>query len=349
LADDLTNDRAIGDSPNCAGPRLESVGVVAIGRNEGERLQRCLRSLPSGLGAVVYVDSGSSDGSVEFARSLGVDVVSLDMTIAFTAARARNAGIERLQALRPAVSMVQVLDGDCELVPGFIEAAAAILERDPSCAVVCGRRRELHPEQSPYNRLCDMEWNTPIGEADACGGDALIRLEAFIAAGGYDPTLIAGEEPDMCTRIRRAGYRILRIDREMTRHDAAMTEFGQWWKRNVRAGHAAAIWCDRYPDDGNYRRAVRSNLVFGLVLPALSAGMALPTLGASFGLLGGYAVPFWRARRHRIEVCGDDAQDATFYAAYCVVGKVPQALGVLRFHSDRVRGRQSQLIEYKQA
>lgn len=322
--------------------------MVAIGRNEGERLRRCLRSLPGGLGAVVYVDSGSTDGSVEFARSLGVEVVALDLTIPFTAARARNSGVERLRAIADQVQFVQVVDGDCELVEGFIEAALATLQSDPAVGVVCGRRRELHPERSAYNRLCDMEWNTPVGETDACGGDALIRLAAFDAAGGYDASLIAGEEPDMCSRIRAAGFRILRVDREMTRHDAAMTRFEQWWKRNVRAGHAAAIWCDRYPDDGNHRRAVRSNLVFGLMVPALAAGFIWPSAGSSIGLLGSYAVPWWRARRYRMEVCGDSADDASFYATYCVIGKLPQALGVLRFHSDRVRGRQSQLIEYKQ-
>lgn len=327
--------------------RLAQVGVVAIGRNEGERLRRCLLSLPRGLGAVVYVDSGSTDDSVAFARSRGVEVVELDMSIPFTAARARNAGIERLRTLVPSAHFVQVVDGDCELVEGFIEAAFDALEADPSLAVVCGRRRELHPESSRYNLLCDMEWNTPVGETDACGGDALIRLAAFDTAGGYDPSLIAGEEPDMCSRIRRAGYRILRIDREMTAHDAAMRRFDQWWKRSVRAGHAAAQWYERYPDEGNHRRSVRSNVAFGLVLPAVAIGLAAPTLGASLSLLGLYAVPWRRARNFRIETCSDEPRNAALYATYCVIGKLPQAIGILQFYSNRVRGRQSQLIEYK--
>src|SRR5689334_4384058 len=73
-----------------------SIGVVAIGRNEGERLRVCLESALRASPDVVYVDSGSTDGSVAMAKQLGVHVVELDLTIPFTAARARNAGFEKL-------------------------------------------------------------------------------------------------------------------------------------------------------------------------------------------------------------------------------------------------------------
>src|SRR6185437_8852333 len=92
----------------------EPFGVVAIGRNEADRLKQCLKSL-SQAAYVVYVDSGSSDGSVEFAELLGVDVVELDMARPFTAARARNAGFRRLRAIAPELKYVQFIDGDCEL------------------------------------------------------------------------------------------------------------------------------------------------------------------------------------------------------------------------------------------
>jgi glycosyltransferase involved in cell wall biosynthesis len=329
--------------------QLDHIAVVAIGRNEGERLRRCLRSLPSGLGVVVYVDSGSTDGSVELACAQGAEVVELDMTIPFTAARARNAGIERARRLRPELRFVQVVDGDCELVEGFIEAAHAAIEQDATIGVVCGRRRELHPEASPYNRICDMEWNTSVGEADSCGGDALLRLAAFDAAGGYDPGLIAGEEPDMCYRMRKAGYRVLRIDREMTRHDAAMLHFAQFWKRNLRAGHAGAEGSRRRPEDAYARRSVRSNYVYGLFVPGFALLFALPSRGASLFALALYAVSFARNRRYRMIAHGDSAADANLYSVYTVLGKIPQAFGVLQFHWNRLLGKRTQLIEYKGA
>lgn len=326
-----------------------SVGVVTIGRNEGERLARCLRALPKGVAQAVYVDSGSTDGSVELARSLGVEVVALDMSTPFTAARARNTGVARLRELRPEVEHVLLLDGDCELVPGFLDVALALLQSAPDVGVVAGRRRELFPEASVYNRLCDMEWNTPVGEAEACGGDALIRIAAFQAVGGYDPTLIAGEEPEMCRRMRRAGFRILRIDRDMTRHDAAMTKLSQWWMRNVRAGHASAEAFHRDPESGFDRRMVRSNFVWGLGVPATSVLLALPTLGASFGLLGLYGVLWWRIRESRLGMQHDSPANANVFAAYCALGKLPQLSGTLRFYRNLRRGQRSALIEYKSA
>ena len=194
----------------------ERVGVVAIGRNEGERLRRCLTSVVERAGVVVYVDSGSTDDSVEMARGLGAMVVDLDRTTPFTAARARNAGLATLREAAPGLELVQFVDGDCEVAAGWLELAARQLDAEPQVAVVCGRRRERHPEASIYNRLCDIEWDTPVGYADACGGDALMRVAALAEVGGYDPDLIAGEEPDLCLRLRQRGWKVLRMDAEMT-------------------------------------------------------------------------------------------------------------------------------------
>jgi GT2 family glycosyltransferase len=324
------------------------VGVVAIGRNEGERLRRCIGSLPADIGVVVYVDSGSTDGSVEFAREHGAEVVELDMSRPFTAARARNAGVERLQCVRPDVPWVQFIDGDCELADGWLDAALEVLATDPGVAVVCGRRRELSPHETPYNQLCDMEWDTPVGEAEACGGDALVRLAALHEVGGYDETLIAGEEPEMCLRLRRAGYHIQRIDHEMTRHDAHMTRFSQWWLRNVRAGHAYAEGYHRHgrgPEAYN-ARAVRSNVAWGLALPVLSLGLSAPTFGGSFALLGLYRVLYRRVLRDRI-ARGDSPRQAALYARFTTLGKIPQAQGFLQFHHRRLTDGERKLIEYK--
>jgi GT2 family glycosyltransferase len=207
------------------GDARADVGVVAIGRNEGERLKRCLRSVLDQARRVVYVDSGSTDGSVEFARSLGVEVVELDMDRPFTMARGRNAGFERLLERDPAIRFVQFVDGDCEVCPGWIERARSALLERPEVAAVSGRRREIDPGASIYNRLTDQEWDMPIGEVRQCGGDVMIRAEALEAVGGYNEAMIAGEEPELSVRLRRAGGVIRRLDAEMTLHDAAMTRW----------------------------------------------------------------------------------------------------------------------------
>ena len=199
-------------------------GVVAIGRNEGERLHQCLASLySSSAAAVVYVDSGSTDGSAQWARDHGAEVIDLGLGAPFTAARARNAGFKRLKEIAPDLACVQFVDGDCQLVESWPEHALTFLGQHPDVGAVCGRRRERYPERSIYNWLCDQEWNGPIGEVRAFGGDVMIRVIAFDSAGGYRDDLIAGEDPELGVRLRAAGWHIWRLDAEMTLHDAAMT------------------------------------------------------------------------------------------------------------------------------
>jgi GT2 family glycosyltransferase len=325
------------------------LGAVVIGRNEGERLVRCLESLRGQAHALVYVDSGSTDGSPERAHAIGAEVVALDATKPFTAARGRNAGLEHLLERHPALPFVQFVDGDCEVQPGWIEEARAFLEAHPKVGAACGRRRERHPEASPWNRLADLEWDTPVGEAEECGGDAMMRVEALRGVGGYDARLIAGEEPELCLRLRRAGWRIVRLDREMTLHDAALDRFGQWWRRAARSGHAYAE-CAYLHGRGPERFRVRetaSILVWGLALPMLALLGTPWTRGASLLLLGGWGLLWWRVRRHRL---GDGAspRDARLFATATVAGKLAQSEGVLRFVWNRlVRRRGSEILEYK--
>jgi GT2 family glycosyltransferase len=335
-----------------------AVGVVVIGRNEGERLRRCLESLRGRFGLVVYVDSGSTDGSLELAKGMGALVVELDLSTPFTAARARNAGFERLLEICPGLEFVQFVDGDCELVEGWIDRALGELRQHPEAVVVCGRRRERFPERSPYNRLCDLEWDTPVGEADACGGDALMRVRPLHEVGGFDAALIAGEEPELCLRLRRRGGRIRRIDAEMSVHDASMTRLRQWWNRSRRAGHAAAEnhWMHRRESPAHYRRAVRSAAFWGGLLPlavllvALAGlfssrpGMALAAPLAAAAVLGLMVWRILRSGRRR----GWSDRDAALYAWSCMLGKLPEFSGQLLYLRNRLRKRRSSLIEYRE-
>lgn len=327
------------------------IGVVAIGRNEGDRLVRCLRSASEATGRLVYVDSGSSDGSVAFARSIGADVVELDTTVPFTAARARNAGIARIRERWGDTRHIQVVDGDCSFAPGWFEAAAAFLERHPRCAVVCGRRREIDPDASLYNRLIDLEWDTPIGDAKSCGGDALFRDEALVQVGGYRDAMIAGEEPELCVRLRAAGWTVHRLDHEMTLHDAAMTRFGQFWKRAKRAGHAYAEGSALHGSgpDRHGVRGTRSALVWGVAIPALGLALAWWTLGISIAcVLVLYAFQMWRVRGAHLRR-GRSSRDAALSGVFTMLAKPAQASGALLYYRRRMTGARSTLIEYKAA
>jgi len=193
-----------------------------------------------------------------------VEVVELDMSKPFSAARARNAGFERLN---DKVKFIQFVDGDCEIVTGWIERARQELEQRPDVAVVCGRRRERHPEASIYNRIADIEWDTPIGEAQSCGGDSMMRADAFAAAGGFDSSVVAGEEPELCQRLRANGWKILRINAEMTLHDAAMVHMRQWWRRSVRGGYGTMDVASRFGSQGLFKAHRAANAFVGVRVP----------------------------------------------------------------------------------
>jgi GT2 family glycosyltransferase len=324
---------------------LSKIGVVAIGRNEGERLHNCLESVVGSAAHVVYVDSGSTDGSVEMAHAMGVDVAVLDIHVPFTAARARNEGFRRLRELDPELTYVQFVDGDCEVVSGWLEKAVAFLHAHREVAVVCGRRRERYPQRSIYNMLCDIEWDKPVGEARACGGDALMRIDALEAVHGYRSDLIAGEEPELCVRLRRAGWRIWCLGEEMVLHDAAITRFVQWWKRTLRGGYAFAQGADLHgaPPERHNVRESRSAWFWGLGLP-LFAFMCTALIGP-FGLVVFAVYPLQVVR---LALRGDrSTRENWWHAVFLVIGKFPEMLGQLKFLGLRHLGRKSRLIEYK--
>jgi len=322
-----------------------SVGVVVIGRNEGDRLRRCLESLRGTAQAIVYVDSGSSDGSVELATGLGATVVALDMRRPFTAARARNEGLRRLLTIAPVLPFVQFVDGDCEVSPGWLATAQAFLEAEPRVAAACGRRRERFPERSVYNLLCDLEWDTPIGEALACGGDVMMRTEALRQVEGFRGDLVAGEEPELCVRLRARGWRVFRLDAEMTVHDAAMTRLDQWWRRNVRAGFAYAegVRLHGAPPERHWVREWRSNWFWGALLP-LAILLAVAILGPL--ALWGLAVYPLQVLRLAWRLRGLE-RGRWARAFFLVAGKFPEALGQAKSWLVHRRGQQAVLIEYK--
>jgi len=331
---------------------VSEVGVVVIGRNEGERLHRCLGSVVGKAAHVVYVDSGSSDGSTKFAREMGVEVIDLDLSRPFTAARARNEGFARLIQQFPGTTFVQFVDGDCEVHDGWIAQAIGHFALHEGAAAVCGRRRERFPEASRYNHLCDLEWDTPVGIVKACGGDAMMRCDAFRQVGGFNNSLIAGEEPELCVRLRQAGWSIHRIDAEMTWHDAAMTRFSQWWKRNVRAGHAYAEGNALHgaPPEGFREREVRSNDRWGATVPVIFLILAIPTLGASILLLPiVYGLMALRVAKHLRRTRGWSRYERLLYGIFVTIGKFPQAAGQRAYRRARAAGKPTKIIEYKTA
>lgn len=321
-------------------------GAVVIGRNEGERLKRCLQALSSAE-IVIYVDSGSTDGTPEWARNRGVDVVELDMARPFTAARARNAGFARLRERAPDIRYVQFIDGDCELLLSFPEHAIGFLDQNSNVAAVTGRTREREPDRSIYNWLCEQEWDQPAGEVKAFGGIVMMRSDALTAVKGYREDLIAGEEPELGVRLRSAGWRLWRLEVEMTFHDAAMTRFGQWWQRAVRGGYAYAQGADIHGSlpERHWVWESRRALLWGLCLPlgCLALGLVLGPWGLALFLI----YPFQIARQ-TFRNSGSLRRRVTL-ALFQVLARFAEAVGQLKYYLNRLLYQQGRLIEYRRS
>lgn len=319
-------------------------GIVVIGRNEGQRLVACLNSLPVGKYPVVYVDSGSSDGSLQQAKKLGADVINLDKSIPFSAARARNEGLKHLNENWPGLTFVQFVDGDCLVVDDWLNAAEGFLIDNQDVAVVCGRRREAHPNATIYNSLCDVEWDTPIGGAIGCGGDAMMRIPALLAVKGYRDGLIAAEDSELCLRLRERGWKIWRLPDEMTLHDANIRYFRQWWRRASRSGFAYAEVFALHANSPLriFRRELMRAIIWGLILP-LAVLVAAISHVAVLGVLLLYPLQVARIAIGR----GVRHIASWQYGAFMTVAKFAEAHGVLKYLVSRLTRRETPIMEYK--
>lgn len=329
-----------------------SLCVVVIGRNEGDRLRRCLDSIaqarfPRANIEVVYVDTASTDDSTHIAESAGAAVIPIDPERP-CAAKARNAGWRAGSA-----PFVLFLDGDTILDPDFISQALGSFA-DPAVAVVCGRRYEIHPEQSIYTRVLDLDWaSSSPGECDFCGGDALFRRAVLEKTGGYDDELIAGEEPELCWRIRALGKKILLLDLPMTGHDLAITRWRQYWRRSVRTGHAYAEIADRFrhTTDPLWRTQQRRNVVQGTAYAILAAaGLAASLIGWSFwpalaAILILLTLAVRTALRNRNR--GLSPVLLLAYGIHSHIQQIPVLAGQVKYWLSRLRGRRHALIEYQ--
>ena len=335
------------DLPNSTHP---ATAFVVIGRNEGERLMACLASL-SGLGLlVVYVDSGSSDDSAQRAKRYSAEVIALDPSRPFSAARARNEGFLAVMARQPETEYVQFIDGDCTLLPGWISSATQAMQAEPKRAVVIGPLQERNPNASVYNRLCSLEWKSPPGDLQNfgnLGGIMLVRVSVFAELKGFNENVIAGEDSEFGVRVGAAGSKITKIATAMATHDADIHRFGQWWKRAVRSGHAIG---QRFNLNGlsaarDCAKERRSVMAWGLALPAVVLLLAWPTRGLSLLLCLGYWVLTKRVAKYRLAQ-GDSPADARLYARFTTLGKIAEGLGLLKFQFNKLFGRYK-IIEYK--
>ena len=319
----------------------EKIGIVIIGRNEGKRLPLCFQSMGMLGCQKVYVDSGSIDESVAIAKAHGIDIVELDKSAPFSAARARNEGFERLLELNPALELVHFIDGDCELAPCWLSNVIEVFDKQKNVAVISGRLREKHRNTSVYMKLCDMGWYKPAGFVDACGGIATYRRNVFESMSGFNGLLIAGEEPELCLRMREAGWKVLSLDVEMGTHDSAMTKFSQWWTRCVKVGFGYMNGLEW----GGWSKQYKSTLFWAGLPLVIVLLVLMSSSGVSLLLFLLYPIQVYRIFR---KASGDklSRKDRFIYAFFCMLSKFPESQGIMAYFLNKISSK-SKIIQYK--
>ena len=319
---------------------LNKIAVVIIGVNSASYVKACIESVraadyPQELLEIIYVDGGSRDASPEIARACaGVSVFELRDRHP-TPGRGRNAGWRATDA-----DFVQFLDADTLLDPLWF--LTALGHFTGTTGAVCGRRRERFPGKNIFHKITDAEWRYEYGPCRYFGGDVLVRRETLTTTGGFDESLIAGEDPELSYRIRHAGWQILRIDAPMTLHDINMSSLRQYCRRAYRSGYAYAeigLRLIGQPEKMWLRELVRicgraclppALLVVGLLAGQPAAGLLLATLVL--------LLPFARVHSFMTNF-SLSLPEALAYAAHASMVIYPQLFGALRYLAGKLFSR----------
>lgn len=319
---------------------LSRIAVVIIGVNSAAYVKACIESVrgadyPQQLLDIIYVDGGSRDASAELARACsGVRVIEL-RDLHPTPGRGRNAGWRAADA-----DFIQFLDADTLLDPGwFLEA---LRHFTGAAGAVCGRRRERFPDKNIFHKITDAEWRYEYGPCRYFGGDVLVRRQALEQTGGFDSSLIAGEDPELSYRMRHAGWQILRINAPMTLHDINMSSLRQYCRRAYRSGYA-------YAEIG-LRLIGQEEKMWLRELARICGRACLPPAALMLGLLAGLPVPgaltaalvlawpFARVQSY-IKNFSLSFPRALAYAAHASLVIYPQLFGCLRYLAAKLFAR----------
>lgn len=319
----------------------QNIAVVIIGRNEGERLVRCINSVLAQDVLAVYVDSASNDSSIANAQKAGIDFIELDATVPLSAARARNAGYDWLKKSQGSVRYVHFIDGDCELDPGWLDKAVKCLDEDLTIGALCGRLREKDRDRNIFSRLSDMGWYIPPGEIEVCGGIVTIRSDIFEKLAGFDANLIAGEEPEFYLRLRSEGYRILCLDEEMGFHDSDIDSYYQWFTRSSRTGFAYA----NAKEWGYWQKERRSLIIWGGLLPLIFLASLFPVPLLSVAIVLLYIFQVFRSYKSLNIPYGRG--DRLTLASFFIIDKFSEFFGYLKYNWAKWCKKNQTIIEYK--
>jgi len=301
--------------------------IVVIGFNESGRLRESLDSAlavrDAGHAAeVLFVDGGSSDGSVEIAESCAVDEI-IGSSERRSAAANRNVGWRHTRS-----DLIQFLDADMDLDLNWIASASKVLAANPACAAVCGEIRERRP--TLWARVFQLDWRRTPGPIAYCGGAALFRRSALDAVDGFPEDVPYGEEPLLCWHIRNdLEFTIEFVAAPMVTHDLAFAGFGDYWRRCMRVGETQASVAARcwHTSDPLWRSETTRGLVWPLLYFAAAAVLVFAPPVFKIAIVA--AILFLLIRKSAQTFgSGQTASVACAYAAHTYFAKIPIGLGI---------------------
>jgi GT2 family glycosyltransferase len=309
---------------------VENAGIVVIGQNEGSYLEACFKSIVNSGCPVVYSDSASKDNSIEIAEKFNIEIVQLDAA-KVSAACGRNLGAKYLLDRFPNLKYIQFIDGDTALDERWMANAIKVFYEQPDVALVAGQLDEKNSTKSLYKEMSALEWERAPGETLYSGGNCMIRSDVFVKIGGFNPKIIAGEDPELCYRLRKEGWKIWQINTLMGVHDSKILTFSQFLKRSMRTGYAyqqiSCMYCKT--DEKLFFKENLSNWFYGGLIPLLTL-LLVPIFSFwSLGILLIYPLLimriFWRKKKYW------KPHLAFFYALTCTAAKFPGVLGACRY------------------
>jgi glycosyltransferase involved in cell wall biosynthesis len=229
---------------------MPELAVVLISKNQAWNIGRLIESIILRTACVpsremVLVDSASTDDTVATASMYAINVLRLRPDQPLSPAAGRYVGYKHTSA-----PLVLFLDGDMELCAGWLERALKVLRSQPDVAVVTGLTVDVWPATKAADSAeaePSLEYSTGLTEVPYIAGAGLYRRQALEHVGSFNPYLYSDEEPELCIRIRQAGYRIVQLDTPIAYHystpSEALSTLVNRWRRNLYLG---AGQCLRY-------------------------------------------------------------------------------------------------------
>jgi cellulose synthase/poly-beta-1,6-N-acetylglucosamine synthase-like glycosyltransferase len=266
---------------------LPRIDVVISTLDEERYVERCLEHVlgqdyPRELVKTILVDGGSTDRTVELARRLGEADDRLDVVA------------DGLRRSLPEAINVAVARGSAELVAkvdahgyparDFLRSAADAFERAGEDVACVGGRPEQTGE-TEWGRAAALARTSRFGVGGSvyagttelelvdtvqCG---VYRRDALERVGGFDPTMVYGEDDELNWRLRDAGYKIL-LDASIRFVYVARASPAALFRQYRNYGHAKVRVLLAHP------RFLRP---WHLAPAALVAGGAALAVGATLG------------------------------------------------------------------